>query len=58
MSVNAVPELPDGEQLRAFTQEPGVVVAQQKAHVAEQRLARAQAVIPANWLEQVLTVNA
>ncbi|MEJ8322516.1 DUF2235 domain-containing protein [Kosakonia sacchari] len=58
MTREPVPELPGGEQLRAFTQEPGVVVAQQKAHVAEQRLARAQAVIPANWLEQVLTVNA
>ncbi|TCC12753.1 DUF2235 domain-containing protein [Kosakonia quasisacchari] len=57
MTREPVPELPGGEQLRAFTQEPGVVVAQQKAHVAEQRLARAQAVIPANWFEQVLTVN-
>ncbi|CAE1144757.1 DUF2235 domain-containing protein [Serratia sp. Tan611] len=50
-----VPQLPGGEQLRAFTREPGVVVAQQKARVAEQQLARAQAAIPASWLEQVLT---
>ncbi|AGB81986.1 hypothetical protein D781_1688 [Serratia sp. FGI94] len=50
-----VPQLPGGERLRAFTREPGVVVAQQKALVAEQQLARAQAAIPASWLEQVLT---
>ena len=50
-----VPQLPGGERLRAFTREPGVVVAQQKARVAEQQLARAQAAIPASWLEQVLT---
>ena len=52
-----VPELPGGEQLRAFTREPGVVVAQRKALVAEQQLARAQAAIPASWLEDVLTVT-
>ncbi|QUY50013.1 DUF2235 domain-containing protein [Serratia plymuthica] len=51
-----LPELPGGEQLRAFTTEPGVVVALQKAAVAEQQLARAQAAIPARWLEQALTV--
>ena len=51
-----VPELSGGEQLRAFTREPGVVVAQQKALVAEQQLARAQAAIPASWLEDVLAV--
>ncbi|MGP1177443.1 T6SS phospholipase effector Tle1-like catalytic domain-containing protein [Serratia sp. CY43202] len=52
-----LPALPGGEQLRAFTNEPGVVVAQQKAFVAQQqqlRLARAQAAIPASWLEQAL----
>ncbi|BBO63731.1 T6SS phospholipase effector Tle1-like catalytic domain-containing protein [Serratia marcescens] len=49
-----LPELPGGEQLRAFTNEPGVVVAQQKAFVAQQQLARAQAAIPASWLEQAL----
>jgi hypothetical protein len=53
-----VPELPGGEQLRAFTREPGVVVAQRKALVAEQQLARAQAAIPASWLEDVLTATA
>ncbi|MGG6108890.1 DUF2235 domain-containing protein [Pantoea allii] len=53
-----VPELPGGEQQRAFTREPGVVVAQRKALVAEQQLARAQAAIPASWLEQVLTATA
>ncbi|WP_432716732.1 DUF2235 domain-containing protein [Pantoea agglomerans] len=52
-----VPELPGGEQLRAFTREPGVVVAQRKALVAEQQLARAQAAIPVSWLEDVLTVT-
>ncbi|HEI8868346.1 TPA: DUF2235 domain-containing protein [Serratia odorifera] len=52
-----VPELPGGEQQRAFTREPGVVVAQRKALVAEQQLARAQAAIPAGWLEDVLTVT-
>lgn len=52
-----VPELPGGEQQRAFTREPGMVVAQRKALVAEQQLARAQAAIPANWLEQVLTAT-
>lgn len=51
-----LPELPGGEQLRAFTTEPGVVVALQKAAVAEQQLARTQAAIPARWLEQALTV--
>ncbi|POD90736.1 hypothetical protein BV924_22110 [Pectobacterium odoriferum] len=54
----AVPELPGGEQLRAFTREPGVVVAQRKALVAEQQLARAKAAIPAGWLEDVLTTIA
>ncbi|NSL13278.1 DUF2235 domain-containing protein [Serratia marcescens] len=52
-----LPALPGGEQLRAFTNEPGVVVAQQKVFVAQQqqlRLARAQAAIPASWLEQAL----
>ncbi|HCR9751631.1 TPA: DUF2235 domain-containing protein [Citrobacter koseri] len=53
-----VPELPDGEQQRAFTREPGVVVSQRKALVAEQQLARAQAAIPASWLEDVLTATA
>ncbi|OKB64759.1 hypothetical protein BHU62_20910 [Serratia marcescens] len=52
-----LPELPGGEQQRAFTREPGVVVAQRKALVAEQQLARAQAAIPASWLEDVLTVT-
>ncbi|VTM74918.1 Uncharacterized conserved protein [Raoultella planticola] len=52
-----VPELPGGEQQRAFTREPGVVVAQRKALVAEQQLARAQAAIPASWLEDVLTAT-
>ena len=52
-----VAELPGGEQQRAFTREPGVVVAQRKALVAEQQLARAQAAIPASWLEDVLTVT-
>ncbi|KGA39082.1 DUF2235 domain-containing protein [Pectobacterium odoriferum] len=54
----AVPELPGGEQLRAFTREPGVVVAQRKALVAEQQLAQAKAAIPAGWLEDVLTTIA
>ena len=52
-----VPELPGGEQQRAFTREPGVVVAQRKALMAERQLARAQAAIPASWLEDVLTVT-
>ncbi|MEN4786166.1 DUF2235 domain-containing protein [Pantoea agglomerans] len=52
-----VPELPGGEQLRAFTREPGVMVAQRKALVAEQQLARAQAAIPVSWLEDVLAVT-
>jgi hypothetical protein len=51
-----LPELPGGEQLRAFTTEPGVVVAQQKAFVAQQQLARAKAAISVSWLEQALTV--
>ena len=50
-----LPELPGGEQLRAFTQQPGVVVAQQKALMAEQQLARAKAAISVSWLEDVLT---
>jgi len=53
-----VPELPGGKELRAFTWKPGVVVAQQKALAAEQQLARAQAAIPAGWLENVLTATA
>lgn len=48
----SLPSLPGGEQLRAFTTEPGVVVAQQKIVVAEQQLARAKAAIPASWLEK------
>ncbi|CAI0776786.1 T6SS phospholipase effector Tle1-like catalytic domain-containing protein [Serratia quinivorans] len=48
-----LPELPGGEQLRAFTTEPGVVVALQKAAVAEQQLTRAKSALPASWLEQV-----
>ncbi|MFH8135216.1 DUF2235 domain-containing protein [Pantoea osteomyelitidis] len=52
-----VPELPGGEQQRAFTREPGVVVAQHKNLLAEQQLARAQAAIPASWLEHVLTAT-
>ena len=52
-----VPELPGGEEQRAFTREPGVVVAQRKALVTEQQLARAQAAIPASWLKDVLTVT-
>lgn len=53
-----VPGLPGGEQLRAFTTEPGVVVAQQKAVMAERQLAQAQAAIPAGWLEKVEAVIA
>ncbi|WNN47205.1 DUF2235 domain-containing protein [Siccibacter colletis] len=53
-----VPALPGGEQQRAFTRAPGVAVAQHKALVAEQQLARAQAAIPASWLEDVLTTTA
>ncbi len=37
-------------QLRAFTHEPGTVVAQQKARKAEEQLARGQAALPASWL--------
>ncbi|WP_329906307.1 DUF2235 domain-containing protein [Serratia quinivorans] len=48
-----LPELPGGEQLRAFTTEPGVVVALQKAAVAEQQLTRAKSALPASWFEQV-----
>ncbi|MGA9617453.1 MAG: DUF2235 domain-containing protein, partial [Serratia proteamaculans] len=48
-----LPELSGGEQLRAFTTEPGVVVALQKAAVAEQQLTRAKSALPASWLEQV-----
>ncbi|MFK8256625.1 T6SS phospholipase effector Tle1-like catalytic domain-containing protein [Erwinia sp. AnSW2-5] len=48
-----LPELPGGEQLRAFTTEPGVVVAQQKVLIAERQLAQAKAAIPASWLEKV-----
>jgi len=53
-----LPELPGGEQQRAFTRTPGAVVARHKALVAEQRLARAQAAIPASWLEDVMKVTA
>ncbi|VEA66589.1 Uncharacterized conserved protein [Serratia plymuthica] len=53
-----LPELPGGEQLRAFTTEPGVVVALQKAAVAEQQLTRAKSALPASWLEQVQAVIA
>ncbi|HBW1510488.1 TPA: DUF2235 domain-containing protein, partial [Klebsiella quasipneumoniae] len=53
----ALPELPGGAQLRAFTHEPGTVVAQQKARKAEQQLARGQAALPASWLEDVLTTT-
>ncbi|UDQ81557.1 DUF2235 domain-containing protein [Erwinia rhapontici] len=52
-----LPELPGGEQLRAFTTEPGVVVAQQKILIAEQQLARAKAAIPASWLKIVQTAT-
>ena len=48
-----LPELPGGEQLRAFTTEPGVVVALQKAAVAGQQLTLAKSALPASWLEQV-----
>lgn len=50
-----VSEQPDGEQRRAFTQEHGVVSAQHKSFMAEQQRKRAQAAIPANWLEPVIT---
>ncbi|HIE8751408.1 TPA: type VI secretion system contractile sheath domain-containing protein [Klebsiella variicola subsp. variicola] len=53
----ALPELPGGAQLRAFTHEPGTVVAQQKARKAEEQLARGQAALPASWLEDVLTTT-
>ena len=53
----ALPELPGGEQLRAFTHEPGTVVAQQKARKADEQLARGQAALPASWLEDVLTTT-
>ncbi|MFP4884479.1 hypothetical protein ACLFLT_24545 [Klebsiella pneumoniae] len=53
----ALPELPGGEQLRAFTHEPGTVVAQQKARKAEEQLARGQAALPASGLEDVLTTT-
>ncbi|MFH7237949.1 hypothetical protein ACHWGR_08270, partial [Klebsiella pneumoniae] len=46
-----------GAQLRAFTHEPGTVVAQQKARKAEEQLARGQAALPASWLEDVLTTT-
>ncbi|WP_200847712.1 T6SS phospholipase effector Tle1-like catalytic domain-containing protein, partial [Klebsiella pneumoniae] len=49
--------LPGGEQLRAFTHEPGTVVAQQKARKADEQLARGQAALPASWLEDVLTTT-
>lgn len=45
------------EQLRAFTHEPGTVVAQQKARKADEQLARGQAALPASWLEDVLTTT-
>ncbi|HID9088815.1 TPA: phospholipase effector Tle1 domain-containing protein, partial [Klebsiella pneumoniae] len=53
----ALPELPGGAQLRAFTHEPGTVVAQQKARKADEQLARGQAALPASWLEDVLTTT-
>ncbi|WP_343463416.1 DUF2235 domain-containing protein [Pantoea sp.] len=53
-----VPALPGGEQQRAFTRAPGAVVARHKVLVAEQRLARARAAIPAGWLENVLEMTA
>ncbi|MDZ7280044.1 DUF2235 domain-containing protein [Pantoea eucrina] len=53
-----VPALPGGEQQRAFTRAPGAVVARHKLLVAEQRLARAHAAIPAGWLENVLKMTA
>ncbi len=52
-----LPLLSEAEQLRAFTREPGLLVARQKAAAAEQQLALAKAAIPASWLEKVQTAS-
>ncbi|MGG8270379.1 T6SS phospholipase effector Tle1-like catalytic domain-containing protein [Klebsiella sp. 141161] len=51
LSGKPIPMLPGSELLRAFTQQPGVAVAQQKAAMAEQYLAQHKATINAIWLE-------
>lgn len=53
LSGKPLPMLPDADHLRAFTQQPGAVVAQQKITIAEQQLAQARAVIRAHWPETV-----
>jgi hypothetical protein len=43
---------PDAAKLKAFTSEPGVVVAQQTAAVQEQRLALAKSIINSEWAKE------
>jgi len=38
--------------LRAFTREPGTLVARQKVAAAQQQLALVKATIPDSWLEK------
>jgi len=50
-----LPELPGGEQLRAFTTEPGDIVAQLKEEAAEKEMARIKAAILSGWARKIKT---
>ncbi|UDQ82037.1 DUF2235 domain-containing protein [Erwinia rhapontici] len=50
-----LPELPGGEQLRAFTTEPGDIVAQLKEEAAEKEMARIKAAILSGWAGKIKT---
>lgn len=52
-----LPLLPKKKPLRAFTRNPGTLVAQQKVAAAQQQLALAKAAIPASWLEKAQTIT-
>ena len=52
LSGKPIPMLPGAELLKAFTTEPGEVVAQQKVAIAEQRLELAKSAIQSGWLEK------
>ena len=48
----AIPMVDNADALKAFTTEPGAVVAQQSETIAEKRLEMAKSLIQSGWLEK------
>jgi hypothetical protein len=55
LSGKPIPMLPGADLLKAFTSQPGTVVAQQKVVIAEQRLAQAKSIVHSDWLDKAKT---